>query len=111
MFSCNVNGVSFNNAYYFIGSEPVRNVIGCVVSLTVSVIRVVGDALSSNTRNLGEVLSGGFNVNYRDVYSRRCSDCMLLGGLCGFDSNTSQPICICGDKLCIGEGTFVKSFM
>lgn len=105
MFTCNVNGVS-NDAYYFIGPVPVPvpNFILCAVSLMVPILRIVGDGLTSNSKALGEVLNAGFNVNFSDPYTRQCLDCRLSGRLCGFDSNSSRPICICGHSLCTGAG-------
>lgn len=76
--------------------------IRCAVSLMVPILRIVGDGLTSNSKALGEVLNAGFNVNFSDPYTRQCLDCRLSGRQCGFDWNSSRPICICGHSLCNG---------
>ncbi|RZC24058.1 LEAF RUST 10 DISEASE-RESISTANCE LOCUS RECEPTOR-LIKE PROTEIN KINASE-like 1.3 isoform A [Glycine soja] len=47
----------------------------------------------------------GFNVNYMNPYETECFECLASGGVCGFDSDNDEPICICGDQLCATPGS------
>ena len=98
-----MSGVNFTDAYYLVGpvpSDPILDVISCSVSITVPILRSVGDRLTSNRTTLGDALTEGFSVIYSDPYDRQCSQCTEFGGQCGFDTNLGEPICICDDKLC-----------
>ncbi|KAK3036547.1 hypothetical protein RJ639_030988 [Escallonia herrerae] len=104
LFSCNVAGSNFSDAFYLVGavpSDPILNLVQCRVILNLLVLRTTADRINSNQTSLGDALTEGFSLNYSDPYRGRCSDCVLFGGQCGFDSNSSKPICICqGDRLC-----------
>ncbi|KAK2986780.1 hypothetical protein RJ640_011005 [Escallonia rubra] len=104
LFSCNVAGSNLSDAYYLVGavpSDPILNLVQCRVIVNLLVLRTTADRINSNQTSLGDALTEGFSLNYSDPYNGRCSDCVLFGGQCGFDSNSSRPICICqGDRLC-----------
>ncbi|XP_073294345.1 LEAF RUST 10 DISEASE-RESISTANCEUS RECEPTOR-LIKE PROTEIN KINASE-like 1.4 isoform X2 [Primulina huaijiensis] len=103
LFQCDSGGFSFTNAYYIIGpvpTDPILRILSCSVSITVPVLRDVGNLLSNLQLTLGKALTEGFGVNYVDPYEKWCSECRRLGGRCGFDSSLVQPVCICGDRPC-----------
>ncbi|KAI8031939.1 hypothetical protein LOK49_LG01G03497 [Camellia lanceoleosa] len=76
----------------------------CHRNFTCVTVPVIGDAagrLTGSEATLAETLMEGFNVNYSNQYATQCSNCTYFGNQCGFDSNSSQPICICdGDLPC-----------
>ncbi|KAK1363622.1 putative serine/threonine-protein kinase [Heracleum sosnowskyi] len=109
VFSCNVNGVEYSDAYYFVGLVPVINFIRCAVSVVVPILGIAGERLRSNLATLDDVLASGFRVNYSDPYSDECLDCSLSGGQCGFLANPIRPVCICQNKLCVDAGKHKSS--
>lgn len=103
-FSCELSGVNSSYAFYLVGPVPVDPILQVIASCNVTVeLKVNGDAagrLTGNRTTLWEALMSGFNVSYSDPYEHQCSNCTWVGGRCGFDSNSSLPICICGDVQC-----------
>ncbi|KAG8384104.1 hypothetical protein BUALT_Bualt04G0083300 [Buddleja alternifolia] len=105
LFSCNSTGSDFSDAYRLIGpvpSDPILRIISCSVSISVPILRDVGNRLAGLELSLGEALMEGFSVNYRNPYERLCLECIRLGGQCGFDSDSDsgRPVCICDDSVC-----------
>lgn len=70
------------------------------MTISVPVLRAVGDQLTSLQLSLGEALTRGFSVNYSVPDERLCSECGRLGGQCGFDSVLGRLVCVCGDRPC-----------
>ncbi|XAR51518.1 hypothetical protein NMG60_11006165 [Bertholletia excelsa] len=103
-FSCIVSGVNATNAFYLVGPVPVDPILliitKCNVTVTVPVDGDAAEMLTANQTTLADTLMKGFSVNYADPYSNQCSNCTYYGDLCGFDLNSSEPICICGDRRC-----------
>lgn len=101
-FYCDVDG-DFDDAYYLIGpvpSDPILGIVNCSVGVTVPILETTVDRLVANRSLLQEVLKEGFNVNYRVPFSDECGSCVDLGGACGFDSGSGQPLCVCGERIC-----------
>ncbi|GFZ18929.1 protein kinase family protein [Actinidia rufa] len=103
-FNCTVSGVNSSDAFYLVGPVPVDPILGvvtkCNVTITVPVASDAAGRLIGNQTTLTETLMKGFHVIYSDPYVYECSNCSWVGGRCGFDSNSSSPICICGDLQC-----------
>ncbi|XP_058186587.1 LEAF RUST 10 DISEASE-RESISTANCE LOCUS RECEPTOR-LIKE PROTEIN KINASE-like 1.4 isoform X1 [Rhododendron vialii] len=103
-FSCELSGFNSSDAFYLVGPVPVDPILQVIARCTVTVgLKLNGDAagqLTGNQTTLREALMSGFNVSYSDPYEHQCSNCSWVGGRCGFDSNSSLPICICGDVQC-----------
>ncbi|CAI9110653.1 OLC1v1010716C1 [Oldenlandia corymbosa var. corymbosa] len=103
LFDCAIPTSTFSDSYYIIGaipSDPVFRFIPCSVSVTLPLMRSAGLRLTSNQTNLGEALMEGFVVNYTDPHEASCSECTGLGRQCGYDPDSSEFVCICGDRLC-----------
>ncbi|KAI8534444.1 hypothetical protein RHMOL_Rhmol10G0090000 [Rhododendron molle] len=103
-FSCELSGVNSSDAFYMVGPVPVDPILQVIARCNVTVeVKLNGDAagqLTGNRTTLREALMSGFNVSYSDPYEQQCSNCSWVGGRCGFDLNSSLPICICGDVQC-----------
>ncbi|PSS30596.1 Leaf rust 10 disease-resistance locus receptor-like protein kinase [Actinidia chinensis var. chinensis] len=103
-FNCTVSGVNSSDAFYVVGPVPVDPILGnvtkCNVMITVPVASDAASRLIGNQTTLAETLMKGFHVIYKDPYVDECSNCTWIGGRCGFDANSSSPICICGDLQC-----------
>ncbi|GFY86768.1 protein kinase family protein [Actinidia rufa] len=103
-FNCTVSGVNLSDAFYVVGPVPVDPILGnitkCNVMITVPVANDAASRLIGNQTTLAETLMKGFHVIYKDPYVDECSNCTWIGGRCGFDANSSSPICICGDLQC-----------
>ncbi|KAK7394170.1 hypothetical protein VNO78_14691 [Psophocarpus tetragonolobus] len=102
LFHCFSNG-NKNNSYSLLGPfplDPILAFVECDEQVEVPILKEQADRLVKNRSLLGEVLMQGFNVNYTNPYERECDECLRSGGLCGFDSDKNEPICICGDQLC-----------
>lgn len=103
LFSCDSHGLNYSDAYYLIGhlpSDPVFRIIYCSINIRARILKSMGDQLSNSQLSLGEALMYGFSVNYSFPYQRSCSECLRLGGQCGFDSVLGQPVCVCGNRPC-----------
>ncbi|GFS36873.1 serine/threonine kinase family catalytic domain protein [Actinidia rufa] len=104
-FNCVVSGANNSNAFYLVGPVPIDPILSIITTCFVTVtVPVIGDAarkLTGNRTTLRETLMEGFSVNYMNPYANHCSNCTNFGGQCGFDTNLSEPICICGgDQYC-----------
>ncbi|EXC20517.1 putative serine/threonine-protein kinase [Morus notabilis] len=96
-------GIPSNDSYFLVGPipyDPALRVIQCNTSIGVPILESIAFNLTQNRSLLGEALMLGFNVNYTIPFSDLCSKCLGSGGQCEFDSNSSKPICICGDQVC-----------
>lgn len=106
-FACNVSGSNSSDSYYLFGPipiDPILNVIKCTVNVRVPILQKLINELASNRTTLGEAFMEGFNVNYTSLNDSECSMCLQSGGHCGFDSNSGQFMCFCGDRLCQPPG-------
>ncbi|KAG5051235.1 hypothetical protein JHK87_003433 [Glycine soja] len=107
LFHCWSNGDK-NNSYSLVGPfplDPILEVVECDEHVKVPILIELADRLVKNRSLLGEVLMKGFNVNYMNPYETECFECLASGGVCGFDSDNDEPICICGDQLCATPGS------
>ncbi|KAH1156709.1 hypothetical protein GLYMA_18G294800v4 [Glycine max] len=107
LFNCWSNGDK-NNSYSLVGPfplDPILEVVECDEHVKVPILKVQADRLVENRSLLGEVLMKGFNVNYMNPYESECFECLDSGGVCGFDSDNDEHICICGDHLCATPGS------
>lgn len=96
-------GIPSNDSYFLVGPipyDPALRVIHCDTSISVPILESIAYNLTQNRSLLGDALMLGFNVNYTIPFSDLCSNCLGSGGQCEFDSNSSKPICICGDQVC-----------
>lgn len=94
-FSC---GDGDGGGFYMVGTGSLIN-LGCNVSVTVPFM--AADLGRNRSLNIGELLTKGFRVSYRDPAAAECHKCLQSGGRCGFSGG---PICICGDTLCHNAG-------
>jgi hypothetical protein len=46
----------------------------------------------------------GFKVNYSDVYGDTRAKCLVWGAQCGFDSKSSELVCLCINQTCSALG-------
>lgn len=102
MFKCSVNGWNFTGAFYLLGpipSDPSLKVVNRTSIVTVPMFRTVGKMLYTNQITLREALMEGFSVKYYAPYDV-CSECIRLGGKCGFNVVSAQPVCLCGEMHC-----------
>ncbi|XP_057784204.1 LEAF RUST 10 DISEASE-RESISTANCE LOCUS RECEPTOR-LIKE PROTEIN KINASE-like 2.7 [Salvia miltiorrhiza] len=103
LFNCSSGRFNFSDAYYLVGPvprDPILRIIYCSMSISLLVLKEVGDELADSRLSLGEALMQGFSVNYSVPEERTCSECYRLSGQCGYDSVTSQLVCVCGDRPC-----------
>ncbi|KAL5571298.1 hypothetical protein UlMin_020895, partial [Ulmus minor] len=101
-FHCDTNGSS-NDSYFLVGPipfDPILNIIQCNESIRVPILEESALDLTNNRSLLGEALMLGFNVSYSIPDDDQCSKCLDSGEQCGFDSNSNESICICGDQPC-----------
>ena len=105
-FHCDTNGSS-NDSYFLVGPipfDPILKIIQCNESIRVPILEESALDLTNNRSLLGEALMLGFNVSYSIPDADQCSKCLDSGGQCGFDSNSNESICICGDQRCSVSG-------
>lgn len=106
LFECQGNGNDGrSDSYSLLGPlplDPVLSVVECDHYVGVQILEMEADRLVKTRSLLREILMKGFHVNFRNPYEDECSQCLRSGGQqCGFDS---EPICICGDRLCSFPG-------
>ncbi|BFG25346.1 hypothetical protein CerSpe_116200 [Prunus speciosa] len=108
-FPCNVN-LPFNDSYYLIGTFPIHPIMGdvnCEIETTVPILKTAAAKLGANRSQFQEEIMEGFNVNYTNPYDNECAKCLNVKGGCGFDSNSSRPVCFCGDRVCDISGEMI----
>ncbi|BFG25356.1 hypothetical protein CerSpe_116300 [Prunus speciosa] len=105
-FHCN-NNLAFNNSYYLIGPVPLEPILStCEIGITVPILKTTAAKLVANRSLFQEAINEGFTVNYTNPYDNQCAQCLGINGLCGFDSGSSRPVCICGNRVCDPAGIF-----
>ena len=112
LFHCDSYG-NKNDSYSLVGPfplEPVLSVVVCEFSVEVPILEDQANRLIGNRSLLRELLIKGFNGNYSNPHNTECLNCVGSGGQFGFDSDSNEPICICGDRLCDSLGTCLSFF-
>ncbi|KAH0983539.1 hypothetical protein GBA52_010716 [Prunus armeniaca] len=105
-FHCN-NNRAFNDSYYLIGPvplDPIMSTFKCEIGITVPILKTTAAKLVANRSLFQEAINEGFTVNYTNPYDNQCAQCLGVNGLCGFDSGSSEPVCICGHRVCDPAG-------
>ncbi|BFG25365.1 hypothetical protein CerSpe_116390 [Prunus speciosa] len=105
-FHCN-NNLSFNDSYYLIGPvplDPIMSTFKCEIGITVPILKITAAKLVANRSLFQEAINEGFTVNYTNPYDNQCAQCLSVNGLCGFDSGSRRPVCICGNRVCDPAG-------
>ncbi|CAL9012711.1 unnamed protein product [Prunus brigantina] len=106
-FHCN-NNRAFNDSYYLIGPvplDPIMSMFKCEIGITVPILKTSAEKLVANRSLFQEAINEGFTVNYTNPYDNQCAQCLGVNGLCGFDSGSSRPVCICGNRVCDPAGS------
>ncbi|XP_008229263.1 PREDICTED: LEAF RUST 10 DISEASE-RESISTANCE LOCUS RECEPTOR-LIKE PROTEIN KINASE-like 1.4 isoform X5 [Prunus mume] len=105
-FHCN-NNRDFNDSYYLIGPvplDPIMSTFKCEIGITVPILKTTAAKLVANRSLFQEAINEGFTVNYTNPYDNQCAQCLGVNGLCGFDTGSSEPVCICGNRVCDPAG-------
>ncbi|CAI0451444.1 unnamed protein product [Linum tenue] len=103
LFTCNLGGES--EAEFYLAGEVADDVSSmlrsrCNTSFTVPISDAYAGVMANGSL-LSPALRAGFDVNYNDSYWDDCFRCYEENhGACGFDSDSGNSICICGDRLC-----------
>ncbi|BFG25354.1 hypothetical protein CerSpe_116280 [Prunus speciosa] len=106
-FHCN-NNRALNDSYYWIGPvplDPIMSTFKCDFGITVPILKTTAAKLVANRSLFQEAIDEGFTVNYTNPYDNQCAQCLSVNGLCGFDSGSSRPVCICGNRVCDPAGS------
>ncbi|PQM38242.1 LEAF RUST 10 DISEASE-RESISTANCE LOCUS RECEPTOR-LIKE PROTEIN KINASE-like 1.4 isoform X5 [Prunus yedoensis var. nudiflora] len=106
-FHCN-NNLAFNDSYYLIGPvplDPIMSTFKCEIAMTVPILKTAAAKLVANRSLFQKAINEGFTVNYTNPYDNQCAQCLGVNGLCGFDSGSSRPVCICGNRVCDPAGS------
>ncbi|KAL6213843.1 hypothetical protein ACLB2K_013282 [Fragaria x ananassa] len=111
-FHCDINQ-TFDDAYYLIGPvplDPIMSTFKCVIGITVPILKTTAAKLVANRSLFEQSIMDGFIANYSNPYIHQCNKCLNVNGECGFDSDSNQPVCICGGRLCdpAGKSTNIK---
>ncbi|CAN0913697.1 LEAF RUST 10 DISEASE-RESISTANCE LOCUS RECEPTOR-LIKE PROTEIN KINASE-like 1.3 [Linum grandiflorum] len=97
------DGGRLRAGFYMVGEVPdvaesIQSQCGSSVTVPIS---GAYSGIMSNGSLLAPALRAGFNVNYSDPMSDDCFGCFFeKHGHCGFDDDSGESICICGDRLC-----------
>ncbi|KAI5339285.1 hypothetical protein L3X38_018557 [Prunus dulcis] len=73
--------------------------VKCKIETTVLILKTAAAKLGANRSLFQEAIMEGFNVNYTNPYDNECSKWLDVKS-CGFDSDSSRPVCFCGDRVC-----------
>ncbi|KAL5726448.1 hypothetical protein ACHQM5_009490 [Ranunculus cassubicifolius] len=98
-FTCSMhNNTRYNYFWNFdtqVGTVH-RDLSRCNVSVVVPVLQSVVKNFTSSWSTIEQLLKYGFDVKYLTNVAA-CDKCESSAGRCGYDSNSSQPICFCSD--------------
>nr|GEW43877.1 leaf rust 10 disease-resistance locus receptor-like protein kinase-like 1.4 [Tanacetum cinerariifolium] len=81
--------------------DSILRLIHCFKGVKVPLLRSVADELNGSLLTLAEALTRGFEVVFSDPFEDKCLECGRSNGQCGFNVETSEPVCICNSRICI----------